>query len=57
MADLITLQNCREEFLLNQSLYNKMESYYNGLTDAVANYEIITERANNKVPNNMQLLQ
>lgn len=53
MADLITLQNCREEFLLNQSLYNKMESYYNGLTDAVANYEIITERANNKVPNNM----
>lgn len=53
MADLITLQNCREEFLLNQSLYNKMESYYNGKTDAIANYEMITERANNKVANNM----
>lgn len=53
MADILTLQLCREEFLLNQVQYEKMNAYYEGKTDALANYQMVTERANNKVSNNM----
>ena len=53
MAELLLLQQCREEFLLNLVQFEKMQNYYDGKTDALANYQMVTERANNKVSNNM----
>lgn len=52
-VSLELLQNCKEEFELNLVQYNKMQSYYDGKTDALANYQMVTERANNKISNNM----
>jgi len=53
VAELTLLQQCREEFLLNLPGYEKMQDYYDGKTDALTNYEMVTERANSKVSNNM----
>ncbi|OLN27536.1 phage portal protein [Desulfosporosinus metallidurans] len=52
-VSLELLQNCKEEYELNLVQYNKMQSYYDGKTDALANYQMVTERANNKISNNM----
>ena len=53
MPELALLQKCREEFLLNLLQYEKMQNYYDGKTDALAEYKMVTERANNKVSTNM----
>ena len=55
MPDLDLLISCKEEFDSNISVYQKMQDYYDGnfKTDAMVNYQMITSRANNKIPKNM----
>ena len=53
MADLLLLQNCKEAFDSSLTDYNKMQDYYDGKTDALSNYLMVTDRASNKVSNNM----
>ncbi|MEG1256621.1 phage portal protein [Clostridium sp.] len=36
-------------FLSNKLIYGKMEDYYNGITDAMLDYKMVTERSNLKV--------
>lgn len=53
MADLELLTKCADDYHSKLSNYNKMQNYYDGKTDAIENYQIVTSRANNKVNNNM----
>lgn len=43
------VQNCLEDYYLNLPKYQKMYNYYLGQTDAMLNYQMITNRTNNKV--------
>jgi SPP1 family phage portal protein len=36
-------------FLANRNVYMKMDNYYNGITDAMETYKMVTERSNLKV--------
>ena len=49
MLDHETLQKCKQDYDRFLPLYQTMQGYYDGKTDAMANYQEITERANNKV--------
>ena len=49
MLDNETLQKCKQDFDQFLPLYLSMQKYYDGKTDAMAKYQEITERANNKV--------
>lgn len=53
MANLELLTKCKDDFNSKLTNYNKMQNYYDGITDAIANYQMVTSRANNKVNNNM----
>jgi len=53
VASLELLAKCKDDFNSKLITYNKMQNYYDGNTDAIANYQIVTSRANNKVNNNM----
>lgn len=53
MADLILLSKCKGDFDKKLITYNKMQDYYDGETDAIKDYKIVTDRANNKVNTNM----
>lgn len=46
------IQKCIEDYRRQLPLFQKMENYYKGDTDAMVGYQIIKSRANNKVPNN-----
>lgn len=48
-VDLTLLSKCKQDFDLQLYNYQKMQSYYNGQTDAMINYQMITDRANNKI--------
>lgn len=49
MLDNETLQKCKQDYDRFLPLYQTMQKYYNGETDAKINYQEITKRANNKV--------
>ena len=53
MIDKEFLAQCKEDYDKKLITYNKMMSYYNGITDALENYQLVTDRANNKVSHNM----
>ncbi len=53
MPDLLLLKNCKEAFDVSVTEYNKMQDYYDGKTDALANYLMVSDRASNRVSNNM----
>ena len=53
MVELGLLTQCKEDYDKKLITYNKMMSYYNGITDALENYQLVTSRANNKVSHNM----
>lgn len=49
MLSSMLLAKCKEDYDAHHAGYEKMLRYYNGDTDAMANYKMITARANNKV--------
>ena len=53
MIDKKLLAQCKEDYDTKLITYEKMMDYYEGRTDAMENYEMITSRANNKVNVNM----
>jgi SPP1 family phage portal protein len=53
VADLELLAKCKDDFINKLSTYNKMQDYYDGNTDAIKDYKMVTSRANNKVNTNM----
>jgi len=53
MIDKKLLTQCKEDYDTKLITYNKMQNYYDGLTDALENYQMVTNRANNKVSHNM----
>jgi len=53
MIDLELLAQCKEDYDTRLITYNKMMDYYEGRTDAMENYKMVTNRANNKVSHNM----
>jgi SPP1 family phage portal protein len=48
-ADLDLLKKCKQDFDFKQPSYLNMQRYYDGETDALQNYQMITKRANTKV--------
>lgn len=49
MIDKELLSKCLQDYNINKFKYQKMQDYYDGKTDAIINYQMITKRANNKV--------
>lgn len=47
--DNALIQKYHSLFLANKNTYIKMDDYYNGITDAMENYKMVTERSNLKV--------
>ncbi|ADL08039.1 phage portal protein [Thermosediminibacter oceani] len=43
------IKSCLEDYFLNLPKFQKMYNYYLGKTDAMLNYQMITNRTNNKV--------
>lgn len=43
------LTQCKQEFDLNLHRHQKMQNYYDGYTDAMINYKMVTKRSNNKI--------
>lgn len=52
MFNKVLLENCYQYFTSKVEIYNKMYEYYKGNTDAMKDYLLITERANNKTNTN-----
>lgn len=52
MIDNTLLMHCKEDFDLKLPTYEKMQRYYDGDTDAMASYKMITDRSNLKISNN-----
>ena len=52
MIDTKELQKYYDEYLSKKTIYDKMYEYYKGNTDAMKNYKMITDRANNKINTN-----
>ncbi|HBJ2612310.1 TPA: phage portal protein [Clostridium botulinum] len=50
--DINLLKKAYEEFQNCKYTYNKMYEYYKGNTDAIKNYQLVTERSNNKINTN-----
>ncbi|GAA0061723.1 phage portal protein [Clostridium sp. CTA-1] len=50
--DINLLKKAYEEYQNNKSTYEKMYNYYKGNTDAINNYQMVTERSNNKINTN-----
>ncbi|MCD3211808.1 phage portal protein [Clostridium botulinum C/D] len=50
--DLNLLRKAYEEYISNKITYEKMYQYYKGNTDAINNYQMVTERSNNKINTN-----
>ncbi|QCH29264.1 phage portal protein [Clostridium tyrobutyricum] len=48
-ADLELLRKCKQDFDMMLPTYMKMQRYYDGKTDALEKYQMITKRANTKV--------
>jgi SPP1 family phage portal protein len=49
MIDLELLKKCKQDFDMKLTTYMNMQRYYDGKTDAMQNYKMITKRANTKV--------
>lgn len=49
MAEKQLLQDCKMDFDSQLIQFSKMKSYYDGNTDALMFYQMVTERANNKI--------
>lgn len=49
MVDLELLKKCKQDFDMKLTMYMNMQRYYDGYTDALENYKMITKRANTKV--------
>ena len=47
--DKALIQKYHSLFISNKLTYAKMDDYYNGITDAITNYKMVTERSNLKV--------
>ncbi|NFM19147.1 phage portal protein [Clostridium sporogenes] len=52
MIDIDLLKKAYEEYQNNLATYTKMYEYYKGNTDAIKNYQLVTERSNNKINTN-----
>ncbi|MDU6336078.1 phage portal protein [Clostridium sporogenes] len=50
--DINRLKKAYEEYQNNKITYDKMYNYYKGNTDAINNYQMVTERSNNKINTN-----
>ncbi|WP_251861053.1 phage portal protein [Clostridium sp. Marseille-Q2269] len=50
--DINLLKKAYEEYQNNLQTYAKMYAYYKGNTDAINNYQMVTERSNNKINTN-----
>ena len=50
--DINRLKKAYEEYQSNKFTYDKMYNYYKGNTDAINNYQMVTERSNNKINTN-----
>ena len=50
--DIELLKKCYSEFTANKPTFDKMYEYYKGNTDAIKNYQLVTERSNNKINTN-----
>ncbi|AUM96337.1 MULTISPECIES: phage portal protein [Clostridium] len=50
--DINLLKKAYEEYQNNKITYDRMYQYYKGNTDAINNYQMVTERSNNKTPVN-----
>ncbi|WP_423230891.1 phage portal protein [Clostridium sporogenes] len=50
--DIDLLKKAYEEYQNNLATYTKMYEYYKGNTDAIKNYQLVTERSNNKINTN-----
>lgn len=48
-ADLELLKKCKQDFDMKLPTYFNMQKYYDGHTEAMENYQMITKRANTKV--------
>lgn len=49
LQGLELLRKCKQDFDAKSSTYMTMQRYYDGKTDAIEKYQMITERANTKV--------
>lgn len=47
-VDLELLKNCKQDYDTKKSIYFTMQRYYDGKTDAMLQYKMITKRSNNK---------
>ncbi|WP_081897088.1 phage portal protein [Clostridium sp. KNHs214] len=52
IIDIDLLKKAYDEYVSNKAIYDKMYNYYKGNTDAIANYQMVTERSNNKINTN-----
>ena len=52
IIDIDLLKKAYEEYVSNKATYDKMYAYYKGNTDAINNYQMVTERSNNKINTN-----
>jgi len=52
IIDIDLLKKAYEEYQNNKTTYDKMYAYYKGNTDAINNYQMVTERSNNKINTN-----
>nr|WP_242866696.1 phage portal protein [Clostridium sporogenes] len=52
IIDIDLLKKAYEEYQNNLATYTKMYEYYKGNTDAIKNYQLVTERSNNKINTN-----
>ena len=49
LQGLELLKKCKQDFDMHKSIYFNMQRYYDGHTDAIEKYKMITKRANTKV--------
>ncbi|MCW6124226.1 phage portal protein [Clostridium sporogenes] len=52
IIDINLLKKAYEEYQNNLQIYAKMYAYYKGNTDAINNYQMVTERSNNRINTN-----
>lgn len=50
--DIELLKKAYADYQLKKKLYDKMYDYYKGNSDAIKNYQMVTERSNNKINTN-----
>jgi SPP1 family phage portal protein len=46
------LKKCYEDYTIAKATFDKMYEYYKGNTDSMRNYQMVTERSNNKINTN-----